>query len=198
MERKTRQTRTIEQRFATRDEDGARRLEGYFSVFGPEYDIFPGAKERIDPHAFDGCLSDDVRFLVDHDTSKVLGRTISGTGELKVDDHGLWGSVIINEQDTDATNAWARVARGDVSQASFGFDILDEEEIVNADGSVLWIIKAVKLYEVSVVTFPAYRDTEITARKADYDAVKKRQADAWRARQIARLRQAGKRRNHHA
>lgn len=196
--RKTRQTRTIDQRFAVRDENGQRRLEGYFAVFGPEYELWPGATESIDPHAFDGCLTDDVRFLTDHDTAKVLGRTAAGTGELRVDERGLWGSVVINEADTDATNTYARVLRGDVSQASFGFDITDEEEIVHDDGTVHWTIKAVKLYEVSVVTFPAYRDTEIVARKADFDAIQKRRADAWRAKQIARLKNAGRRRNRHA
>ena len=194
MDRKIKQTRTIEQRFATRDDDGKRRIEGYFAVFGPTYELWPGATESIDRHAFDGCLTDDVRFLVDHDTAKVLGRTSAGTGELRVDDHGLWGSVIINEDDTDATNAWARVARGDVSQASFGFEITQEEETIGDDGSVHWTIKAVMLYEVSVVTFPAYKDTEISARRADFEDIRRRRLDAWRATQIARLRAAGKRR----
>lgn len=193
--RSTRQTRTIEQQFAVREEDGQRRIEGYFSVFGPEYQLWPGASESIDPHAFDGCMGDDVRVLTNHDTTRVLGRTRAGTAELRVDEHGLWGSALINEADTDATNTWARVARGDVSQASFGFDILDEEETVREDGSVHWTIKAVRLYEVSVVTFPAYTDTEIAARRADYATIQQRRRDAWRAQNLARLKRAHRRRS---
>ena len=54
---------------------------------------------------------------------------------------------------------YARVERGDVSQCSFGFDILDENVEYKENGAVHWTIKRVKLYEVSVVTFPAYKDT---------------------------------------
>ena len=62
-------------------------------------------------------------------------------------------------------NLYARVERGDVDQCSFGFDILEEDTTYNEDGSVHWTIKRVKLYEVSVVTFPAYEDTSVQARK---------------------------------
>ena len=138
MEKRTeRQTRTREAAFETRENGDEKRIEGYFSVFGSDYEIFPGATESIDPHAFDDALTqDNVRVLVDHDTRLVLGRTSAGTAELRVDDHGLWGSVIINPDDTDAMNAYARNKRGDVTHASFGFDILDEETEYKADGSV--------------------------------------------------------------
>ena len=151
---KERQTRTHEAQFQTREDGDERRIEGYFSVFGSSYELWPGATESVDPHAFDDALTDDVRVLVDHDTRLVLGRTSAGTAELRVDEHGLWGSVLINPDDTDAMNAYARNKRGDVTQASFGFDILDEETERRSDGSVHWTIKKVKLYEVSLCTFP--------------------------------------------
>lgn len=183
----TRQTRTNKADFQTREDNGERRIEGYFAVFGSNYDMWPGASESIDPHAFDEALGDDVRVLIDHDTRLVLGRTSAGTAELRVDEHGLWGSVLINPDDTDAMNAYARNKRGDVNQASFGFDILDEDTEYREDGSVHWTVKKVKLYEVSLCTFPAYRETELQARKADYANLRKRHTEAWKAEQLAIL-----------
>jgi len=183
----TRQTRTNKADFQTREDNGERRIEGYFAVFGSNYDMWPGASESIDPHAFDEALGDDVRVLIDHDTRLVLGRTSAGTAELRVDEHGLWGSVLINPDDSDAMNAYARNKRGDVNQASFGFDILDEDTEYREDGSVHWTVKKVKLYEVSLCTFPAYRETELQARKADYANLRKRHTEAWKAEQLAKL-----------
>ena len=185
--RNTRQTRTFNSRFAARKVDGDRRIEGYFAVFGSVYELWPGATESIDPHAFDGALDDDIRCLIDHETRLVIGRTTAGTLALDVDDKGLFGSAIINEKDTDATNCYARVERGDVNQCSFGFDILEEETEHRSDGSVHWTIKKVKLYEVSVCTFPAYKDTGVEARRAEYEAMRRREAVAYKARMKERL-----------
>ncbi len=180
--RATRQTRTFNGSFAARAEEDGRHIEGYFAVFGSLYELWPGATESIDTRAFDGALNDDIRCLIDHETRLVLGRTTAQTLVLSVDDHGLFGSVLINDKDTDATNLYARVERRDVSQCSFGFDILDEETEVRADGSVHYTIKKVKLYEVSVVTFPAYKDTGVEARRAEYEAMRRREAEAWKTR----------------
>lgn len=191
--RKERQTRTHEATFQTREEGEERRIEGYFSVFGSDYELWPGATESVDPHAFDDALTqDDVRVLVDHDTRLVLGRTSAGTAELRVDEHGLWGSVLINPDDTDAMNAYARNKRGDVTQASFGFDILDEETDKRADGSVHWTIKKVKLYEVSLCTFPAYRETELKARAEDLKEIRRRELEAKKTEMLERLRATAK------
>ena len=185
--RHTRQIRTIKNKFEVREENGEKRLEGYFSVFGDIYELWPGATESVDPHAFDGALTDDIRCLIDHETRLVLGRNMSGTLTLQPDAYGLHVSVLVNEEDQDAMNLYARVKRHDVSQASFGFDILDEDTEYREDGSVHWTIKKVKLYEVSIVTFPAYRDTEISARKEQYAEIQKRKTQAWQLKQLARL-----------
>lgn len=87
-------------------------------------------------------------------------------------------------------NLYARVQRGDVTQCSFGFDILDESTEYRDDGSVHWTIKKVKLYEVSVVTFPAYEDTGVYARKKDFDAIKKRQAEQWKTAMISKIKRS--------
>lgn len=177
-DRQRMQTRTAEARFETREEDGARRIEGYFAVFGDVYDMGGGIRESIDPHAFDGTLGGDIRALVNHDRVLVLGRTKAGTLRLRVDAHGLWGEIDINERDTDAMNLYARVQRGDVSQCSFGFDILREEGQLQPDGGVLFILREVRLYEVTCATFPAYQETDIHAREAREETMRRRQAQA--------------------
>ena len=78
-------------------------------------------------------------------------------------------------------NLYARVQRGDVDQCSFGFEIEKEAFIQNPDGSVRWEIEKVNpLYEISVCTFPAYKETSVAARQADLANIRTRQAEAWR------------------
>lgn len=188
--RSGRQMRTLETKFETREaSDGSEDLHiaGYFAVFDGIYDMGYQMSESIDPHAFDDAISGDVRFLIDHDTRLVLGRTSAHTGELRIDSHGLYGDVTINPKDQDAMNLYARVQRGDVNQCSFGFDILDEDTEIREDGSIHWTIKKVKLYEVSVCTFPAYETTEVSARMNDAKNIRKRELYAWKARMMAKI-----------
>lgn len=188
MDRTARQARSQPTQFRAEESDSKKYIEGYFAVFDGVYELWPGATESVDPRAFDDTLGDDVRALINHDTTLVLGRTKAGTLELRVDDKGLWGRIEINEKDQDALNLYARVERGDVNQCSFGFDILDEETEYREDGSVHWTIRKVKLYEVSCVTFPAYEDTSIKARKKDYELIRARHIEAWKTKMKERLR----------
>lgn len=181
-ENEHRQLRAVCTQFETREDGEARHIEGYFAVFNSVYEIAPGMSESIAPGAFSNTLDGDIRALTNHDTTLVLGRTSAGTLTVRQDEHGLFGDVLINPKDQDAVNTWERVRRGDVSQCSIGFDILDEEAEFRDDGSAHWTIREVKLYEVSVCTFPAYEETNIQARAADRDAMAKRKLDAWKAK----------------
>ena len=109
--------------FQTREADGNLYIDGYFAVFNSEYWLWNDAFETIDPGAFSLETDVDVRALTNHDTTLVLGRTTAGTLTLRVDERGLFGTILINAEDQDACNLYARVKRGDVSQCSFGFDI---------------------------------------------------------------------------
>lgn len=184
-------TRTALERdgnFKTREEDGRQTLEGYFAVFGSEYRMWENAIETIDEDAFDDTLQNsDVRALVNHDSTLVLGRVSAGTLELRVDKTGLWGKIAINPADQDAVNLYERVRRGDVTQCSFGFDILDQSTEVMENGTTVWKLRKVKLYEVSVVTFPAYEETSVQARRRDYTDLQKRRHQQWRSQTLARL-----------
>lgn len=174
-------------KFTTRAEDGNLYIEGYFAVFGSEYRMWENAIETIDEDAFNETVDGDVRALVNHDSTLVLGRTTAGTLTLRVDRTGLWGSIFINQSDQDAMNLYERVKRGDVSQCSFGFDILDQSTEVMENGTTVWKLKKVELYEVSVVTFPAYEDTSVIARKKDYEELQKRKKELWQKEMIQRL-----------
>lgn len=168
-------------------------IEGYFAVFDSVYDmgrdIFgTHLSESIDKGAFKNALDDDIRALINHNDTLVLGRTTAKTLELRTDNHGLWGRIKINPNDSDAMNLYARVQRGDVSQCSFGFDILDQTVDERDGGKELhWTIKGVKLYEVSPCTFPAYEETAISARKQEAEDFRKRSREAWKKRTLKKL-----------
>ncbi len=187
-DRKQRQVRSLPQNFKTRDADGKPYIEGYFAVFDSPYPLWDGAEEVVKPGAFEGVLTQDVRALVNHDTTLVMGRTTAGTLLLKQDETGLWGQIEVNRDDTDAMNLYARVQRGDVSQCSFGFDIERETFVDLGDGRCRWEIEKVNpLYEVSVCTFPAYEATSVSARKQQLETIRQRETQVWRENMKKRL-----------
>ena len=183
-----RQLRSTSQQFRTRDDGDDLIIEGYFAVFDSPYVLWDGATEIVKPGAFAGCLSGDIRALIDHDTRLVLGRTKAGTLELREDARGLYGTIKINRDDADAMSLYARVQRGDVDQCSFGFDIEEETFVDLGGGQCRWEINKVNpLYEVSVVSYPAYEETAVKARHADLAEIQRRQAEAWKTKMINRL-----------
>ena len=186
-DRETRQMRTSTSEFLTREEDDQKYIEGYFAVFNSKYDIAPGLSESIAPGAFDNTLSGDIRALINHDTTLVLGRTKARTLELKTDSRGLWGRIQINPNDQDAMNLYERVKRGDVDQCSFGFDIVSEETEFDANDNIHWTITEVRLYEVSCCTFPAYEATSVSAREADLKEINRRKLESRRAEIMRKL-----------
>lgn len=186
--RQGRQLRSTPQQFRTRDDGDDLIIEGYFAVFDSPYVLWDGATEIVKPGAFAGCLSGDIRALIDHDTRLVLGRTKVGTLTLREDARGLYGTIKINRDDADAMSLYARVQRGDVDQCSFGFDIEEETFVDLGGGQCRWEINKVNpLYEVSVVTYPAYEETAVKARHADLAEIQRRQAEAWKTKMINRL-----------
>ena len=182
------QTRSLQTKLKTRAEEDEMIIEGYFAVYNTETELWPGAFEEIAPGAFDNTLSNDIRALINHDTSLVLGRTKAGTLELKTDSRGLWGRIKINPNDTDAVNLYERVKRGDVDQCSFGFNILEEITDWRDDGTVKWTITKIDLHEVSVCTFPAYEDTGVQARKAEVEQHRQRLLEAKKNKLRERMR----------
>lgn len=162
------QYRTNKINFREKEDDKELRIEGYFVVYDDETMLWDGVYEKIDRNAFDGELEKDIRALIGHDMEKVLGRTKNNTLTLKSDDKGLWGSILINRDDPEALSLYQKVKRGDVDKCSFGFIPTDEECVERSNGS-LFTVKKCDLIEVSVVAFPAYENTSISARKKDFE-----------------------------
>lgn len=187
---KTKQIRTLNKQFETREEGGRYFIEGYFAVFDEAYEIAPHIIERIEPTFFDSSLNGDIRALINHNTDLVLGRTTAGTLTLTKDDHGLWGSIEINPDDTDAMNAYARVKRRDVTQASIGFEIVDEARQTLSDGTYESRLKDGVLYEVTVCTFPAYLTTDLHARAKDLEAERARAHELYKQKLKERMKKA--------
>lgn len=170
------------------DGNGSPILEGYFVRYDDVYDVAPGATESIARGAFTESIHGDVRALYNHNSDIVLGRVSAGTLELEDRDLGLWGRIKINPKDSQAMDAYERIARKDIQGCSFGFNVEKESTEVRDDGSVHWTIEKVNpLFEVSPCVFPAYQSTSIEARKRDLDEIKKRQAEAWKKRMKERL-----------
>jgi hypothetical protein len=167
----------------TRDGQAEKRpiISGYASVFNERSETLYGFfQEVIDPSAFNNTLTNnpDVRCLFDHDSSKVLGRTTNGSLTLRTDDKGLYIEC------EPPNSQWANdlvvsVERGDINQMSFGFRVKKDRWTSNGveDGIDLREILDLELFEVSVVTFPAYTQTSVGVRsleEIDEELVKNR------------------------
>ena len=144
--------------------------------------------EIIEAGALNGADLHDVRFLVNHDLSKIpLARSrnnnANSTMQLMPDDKGMEIRVNLDvKNNSDARNLYSAIERGDVSGMSFMFMVDDEEWTeLESDHPTRHIKKISNVVEVSAVTFPAYEDTEISVRnkqaldsaKATLDSVKR-------------------------
>lgn len=124
--------------------------------------------ERIAPGVFDATLaqSPDVRMLVNHEPTPVLGRTKSGTLKLTADARGL--RIENDPPDTQfVRDLLVTMRRGDMDQMSFAFyTVRDEwtEEEVRGKKAIVRTLLAIKIDDVSVVTYPAYEATHVEAR----------------------------------
>jgi len=171
---KTEQRELLTQGLEVREnDDGTRTLSGYAvkwekksHVLGYYYKF----REQFKKGAFaDSLLKDDQRFLWSHDTSKVLGRTKNGTLRLEEDTIGLRFEVDLPDT-TLGEDTYKSIKRGDVDGVSFGFKMEDHEIEEPDDDLPLRTVKKAKLLEVSAVAFPAYPDSEVSAR--GYDPMK--------------------------
>ena len=143
--------------------EGSPKIEGYAAVFNQLSEDLGGFRERIAPGAFGESLAmDDVRALFNHDPNYVLGRSTSGTLRLAEDAHGL--RIEIDPPDTQwARDLTATMKRGDISQMSFGFTTQADKWTTENDQTIRELQKA-RLFDVSVVTYPAYPQTVAQAR----------------------------------
>lgn len=157
----------------TREENGERIIEGYAAKYETETNIGP-FMESISRGAFDNVLENDVRALINHDPSLVLGRTSAGTLELTSDDVGLKYRVKLGNQQY-ATDLYESIQRGDISQSSFAFTI--KEQTWSEDRSSRKVEEVAQLLDVSPVTYPAYKEATVVAREEEEEAKEIRTAE---------------------
>lgn len=146
--------------------EGGVTLRGHAAVFEQLSENLGGFREKIRAGAFaESIRRDDIRALWNHDPNVVLGRNRAGTLRLKEDDVGL--AVAIDLPDTAPARDMAHsIERGDVTQMSFGFSVKPDGQdwAEDDDGMVIRTLTAVRLFDVSPVTFPAYPQTDIAVR----------------------------------
>ncbi|MGD6964525.1 HK97 family phage prohead protease [Fictibacillus phosphorivorans] len=150
-------------------------IAGYASVFNSKTSIGDYFDEVIAPGAFSRTLSEngDVRALFNHNWDKVLGRTKSGTLLLTEDERGLKFEVELPNT-TSGNDLVISMDRGDINQCSFGFYATEELWDYSVEPALRTITEA-ELYEISVVSIPAYEDTEVSLRSIELDqSVEKR------------------------
>ncbi len=155
---------------AENNEENGNYITGCPIVYGKKTDL-GYFDEIIEPGALDKCNLKDVRFLVNHNIDMIpLARSRNNnknsTMQLMVDKNGMEIRVNLDtENNAEAKSLYSAVKRGDLSGMSFMFIIGEEEwENLNSDHPTRHIKSITDVFEVSAVTFPAYEDTEITAR----------------------------------
>lgn len=150
------------------EEDGDGHLiEGYAAVFGEVSNMGGYFEERIAEGAFDASLSrgDDVTLLINHQ-GLPLARTGSGSLSLTADQRGLKVSTRLNPDDPDVARIIPKMRRGDLSKMSFAFRAVKTNWDESRD-IPLRTLEQVDLFDVSIVTDPAYQGTEIALRGLD-------------------------------
>lgn len=160
-------TFTLDEKSFEAREDGTRRIVGHAAVFNQWSEDLGGFREQIAPGAFAEAINaDDVRALFNHDTNQVLGRNRSKTLTLLEDQRGLLSEIILPDTQL-ARDLEALMKRGDINQMSFAFSIEEDGQTWKKTGEGPWertITKVSRLFDVSVVTFPAYPQTDAAVR----------------------------------
>jgi HK97 family phage prohead protease len=146
---------------------GPGKLQGYAALFNTPSQPLPWV-ETISPGAFSEALAGgaDVRALREHDPAKLLGRSTAGTLSLRETPRGLFCEISLPDTEL-GRDTRAAIARGDLSQMSFGFTCEDDEWGFDDSGQETRRLNRVTPKDVSVVCYPAYNDTTVALRARD-------------------------------
>jgi HK97 family phage prohead protease len=160
------------------DDDDALELRGTAAAYNTLSGDLGGFREQIAPGAFARSLADgdDVVCLFNHDANQVLGRTRSGTLKLQDSKGGLNFRCKLDPNQQAHRDLHASIKRGDISECSFAFGVNPNgdqfENVADERGKTFLrrTLRDLKLFDVSAVTFPAYKDgaTNVSARSFDY------------------------------
>lgn len=159
--------------FRVEEEEGEPVLiGGYAAVFDRWSEDLGWFKEKIQKGAFaKSIVEHDIRALINHDPNLIIGRTKNKTLKLWEDDEGLGFEVKLPET-TYAQDLVKSIKRKDITQNSFGFQVVSDEWSKDQKKRTLL---EVRLFDVSPVTFPAYKQTSLSMRLyrmgIDYEAL---------------------------
>lgn len=170
-------------------ENGEKIIEGYaikWDMLSVPIGWFTKFREKFRRGAFAEYLSaeTDTKFLIGHDINQVLGRRKNQTLELEEDDVGLKFRLTLPAT-TLGSDTYESIKRGDVDQISIGFQKLGEEWDETDENNVTRTITKANLPEISLTAWPAYEDTEATAR--DNDPYKRREQPYDRSKNMKKL-----------
>ena len=173
----------------------SRRLRGYAIVFNARSQNLGGFQEVIAPEAIDRTFKEgiDVRALVDHESSKVIGRLRAGTLQMEKDATGLRVTIEPDLEISYARDIARAVARGDVSGMSFAFRTVEDDWDYENEAMPLRTVLDMRVSEVSIVTFPAYTQTDIQVAQRsmrDFQALHRKGMSIDFARKLHRTRLA--------
>lgn len=147
------------------DETGI-KVSGYAAVFGEITDIGGYFREVLERGAFKEAIGrDDVVFVINHE-GLPLARTRSGTLTLKEDERGLYMETTLDAEDPDVKSIVGKMKRGDLDKMSFAFRA-EVQEWDDTQDPPLRTIRKASLYDVSIVTTPAYDGTSIGLRSLE-------------------------------
>ena len=142
-------------------DNGSSKLTWYPAVFNSLSEDLGGFRERISHGAFRKTLTEsDVKALFNHDPNLLLGRTSNSTVALLEDRRGLLAEVTLPDTQY-ARDLMTIVERGDISGGSFAFTAVKERWLTDEEtGGIIRDLRELRLYDVSIVTYPAYPGTE--------------------------------------
>ena len=154
----------IENRFETK-EDGQEVVVGYGSIFNSKSENLGGFYEFISPTAIsqETIAKSDVRALINHDQNLILARSTTGTLDLTVDEKGLKYEFEIPEGLSYGKDLAINMKNGNLNQSSFAFTVASngDEWSTDEDGNDIRTITSIdKLYDISVVSYPAYSQAD--------------------------------------
>jgi HK97 family phage prohead protease len=189
---------------STVEGEESRTIEGYAVVFNtrssllPDYDVYRMVQEEIDPDAIteDLLRSCDIKALLEHDNNRMLARSCNGSGTLKLskDERGIKYEFTAPNT-SDGNYALEMVKRGDLFGSSFAYTTDGDVEgniRYSKDGDTLVrrVCKIDRLYDVSIVSDPAYLDTSVTARSLDSVLHPKKEENGEWMKDLEKLRKA--------
>lgn len=172
---KDKEIRNLEQTVEIRNDEGTEgnAITGYALKFSRWSQDLGGFKEIISPGALDGADMSDVRALIDHTPTNIIGRNTAGSLKIEIDDIGLKFRCQLPNT-TYARDLMENIRNGNINQCSFAFTVEDEEIDYDEEADMFsrTIKKFREILDVSVVTYPAYRDTDVAPALRSINKIK--------------------------